>query len=302
MTTEPVIMRPPTPWPRPWLGSATPTCRRPWPPRCSTSGHRPRPRPGATWGRLPAAAAAGGAQRGAGVLHRHRPGLHRPGGAICRVAEYWPPTTCWPPSATLGRLLGAVSIDDVLDHLLPAAWRRGAERSGEGPAGAGLPRLSLGRRASRPGCAQPHYDPEAFGASPRPSPASSAPGATWCSRRRWCRSGSPGTCCSATVRPASTRSFILLTLALSLQVAALLILLAQNRQAERDRRGRARLADLHPHPGRHRVPGPGAGRDPPGPWRDADPRLPGRRAGAASVGAARARIESSSPDRSAAGD
>jgi Mg/Co/Ni transporter MgtE len=49
-----------------------------------------------------------------------------------RVAEYLAAydLLAAPVCDPQGRLLGAVSIDDVLDHLLPAAWRRGQVRTG----------------------------------------------------------------------------------------------------------------------------------------------------------------------------
>jgi len=57
-----------------------------------------------------------------------------------RVAEYLATydLLCAPVCDEQSRLLGAVSIDDVLDHLLPPAWRRGPVRArGNGNGGNG---------------------------------------------------------------------------------------------------------------------------------------------------------------------
>ncbi len=56
-----------------------------------------------------------------------------------RVAEYLATydLLCAPVCDGQSRLLGAVSIDDVLDHLLPPAWRRGPVRAGNGGSGGG---------------------------------------------------------------------------------------------------------------------------------------------------------------------
>jgi CBS domain-containing protein len=72
-----------------------------------------------------------------------------PGEPTRRVAEYLATydLLAAPVCDPQGRLLGAVSIDDVLDHLLPEAWRRGAVRaegSGEPRGGAPVDRPSGG--------------------------------------------------------------------------------------------------------------------------------------------------------------
>jgi CBS domain-containing protein len=66
-----------------------------------------------------------------------------------RVAEYLAAydLLAAPVCDAQGRLLGAVSIDDVLDHLLPAAWRRGQVR----PEGSGEPRRPEGSGEPRRG-------------------------------------------------------------------------------------------------------------------------------------------------------
>src|SRR6266511_728985 len=118
-----------------WPGSATsapPTCSRRWTPTTPPTG------------------------RYLGVAHFQRLLRERPGDPLGsaidtdldalspnlptrRVAEYLATydLLCAPVCDEQSRLLGAVSIDDVLDHLLPPAWRRGPVRARNGNGGNG---------------------------------------------------------------------------------------------------------------------------------------------------------------------
>ena len=136
-----------------------------------------RPRPAATWAWPTCSGCCGTAQEELGAcmdadLDCLGPEADPAGGRVRSAYDLLAAPVCDPQ----GRLLGRCSIDDVLDHLLPEAWRRGAGWPGEGAAGRGPADLVAGAPRSRPASSSsPTTTRRRSGASPRPSPASWAP-------------------------------------------------------------------------------------------------------------------------------
>ena len=233
-------------------------CRHLRDPAALRAAHRPVPRHGA----LPADAALPAARA---ARHPDRPEPRARAGqrlAPPRWRASWRATTSspFPSSTTNHRLVGVVTIDDVLDYLLPDDWRSHDEdeparliRADTSPltiAEATGRRNVNGRVALKSGSTPPRVcAPRSFPASENPATGSAA--SPRASPARWAlrgsssaspssaRSGSPTTC-SLPARAqfdSAANGFTALTLMLSLQAsyAAPLILLAQNRQDDRDR-------------------------------------------------------------------
>ena len=143
---------------------------------------------------------------------------------------------CAPVVDDEDHLLGAVTVDDVLDHLLPDNWRDEEPDDGRRWLTGSPPPAPAGSTAQRPPVLARHRPGDLRPASPRAWPGSWAPGTflfwqtllviIWITLNlvavslRW-----------------DPYPFILLNLAFSTQAAyaAPLILLAQNRQDDRDR-------------------------------------------------------------------
>ena len=231
MTPEPVILAPAA-----TVAEALARVRDPdlpvrWRPRCSSAGRRWRRRPAAIW-------ATSGSS---GCCARRR--ASRSGAAWTRT---WSRSTSGVSDREVagrlaaydvvalaviddaGRLVGAVTIDDVLDRVLPANWRVTL-------AGADGPRRRS-RASPRGTPGGPVYDPDAFGRLAERL-------ARFLGTGRYLVGQTVFVLVWITLNVLGGRlrwdqyPFILLNLVFSTQAAyaAPLILLAQNRQADRDK-------------------------------------------------------------------
>ena len=182
--------RPTPPSPTPSPTSATRSSPRRWRPWCTSCRPPLEPPTGRLLGvahiqrllREPPSTLVGGVAR-----HRHRPAAprgHPRGRAPRHLATY--NLVAAPVVDEDGRLLGAVTVDDLLDHLLPENWRdrttggAGADRAAARPAAMAEqegrrkpaatrrgaprgPRLDTPREPRRSSCAARSVDADAFG-------------------------------------------------------------------------------------------------------------------------------------------
>ena len=130
-----------------------------------------------------------------GIVDTDLPNLG-PEDSLAAVTRYFAAynLVCGPVVDEENHLLGAVSVDDVLDHLLPDDWRereepelsrrRRGDMSDRRRASGWTPRARLGADS------RSTSTPRRSGSSANPSPGSSAPAATWLVRPSSSSSGS----------------------------------------------------------------------------------------------------------------